>query len=305
MNLYFRMCKPFMSGETIQLDALHFIPGNFLFDNYSSNEKFKIKNWSNIEKRVVEIKDFCDDSGRFIFDLSDLEKHKMTEKEIIDLIKQDNGNIFVDITAIPEKNIDSLIYGKNKDRIWICPLQAILENIIDHPFLECRFEYNDCFAKIDTNYIYGKEIVTLHNGWINFVYSPNSYYITRIQKGNAEQYIYLYTGNEYLIHNNNFKNILDVFYYNFEFQEGTYLINIFDKNFYNYNEKNISEYYEIVDEKLVITNKGISVNKISDEAISPYVVNDYCQFRRLPRPEIDKILSVFKPEFDIDESEQK
>jgi|GEM_PF-2690148 len=88
MNFYFRLCKPFMAGESIELSSFSFMQGDFFFDTYESSGNYKIKNWSNSLKAISKIENFCDDYGHFIFDISDLKKHKISEQKLNRVLKK-------------------------------------------------------------------------------------------------------------------------------------------------------------------------------------------------------------------------
>ncbi len=149
---------------------------------------------------------------------------------------------------------------------------------------------------MDTAYV----IYDMINGHGCF-WGATSCYVTKIQKDNEEQYIYLCTWN-----NDPKSECIDfcsggVNYEFTEFQNGTYLINIFDTNSYVYkkrkNGKDISEYFN----GCTVTNKGIAINKISNDAISLEKVEYYYRNKELTKPEaVKKILSVFNPEFEIE-----
>ena len=130
-------------------------------------------------------------------------------------------------------------------------------------------------------------------------------WVTKIKKDNEYQYIYIYTRCSYIPFGCEWG--ISISYEFSEFQKGTFLVDIYGTDSYvskKYkNGEDISEYYNY---PCTITHKGVSINKISDEAISLEIIEHYFKNKDLPRPEaIVKILSVFKPEFDIYNFEQE
>jgi hypothetical protein len=227
----------------------------------------------------------------------------------------------VDIKQYFEKNIDSLgYYNRNvcdlllNQNLYIYPLYGyfgigwVYDEHLDIFQNHAEFCYMDVFkSPFYDNIRVDNNTDICYWDKLKFICAMPKCWVTTIQKNDEYQYIYIYTRSSDTYYN----SYCRVTYEFFEFQKGTYLIDYYDPDSYvnkkNKNGEDISEYYDTeCCDYYIIKSKGISVNKISDEAISLEIIEHYFKNKELPRPEaVEKILSVFKPEFDIDEYEQE
>ena len=150
-------------------------------------------------------------------------------------------------------------------------------------------------------------IPVLADGWVNFSFHRQTYYVTHLKTANANQYIYIFTGGNEpqfeKIDDTTLKKISlteNILYKNLTFKPGTYLINLYDLQSRLHKKiqrgKDISAYVTVASENsLVIDNKGVKIHKISSTPVSPADIVKYYQNKDLKRPQVvKKLLAVFE-----------
>ncbi|WP_306350665.1 hypothetical protein [Flavobacterium sp. '19STA2R22 D10 B1'] len=196
--------------------------------------------------------------GSIHVDVTFLLKNEITnpvknKKDLEPLLLQEKISIFPAYASIgvSKMHSDSLIIGYSTDPIFIMFEEKNLPN---------------------TN----ENSVGLRDGWVNFSYLNNNYYVTKLVQNGVEMMLYLYTG----VSDSFFKNkqpnleITNVYYDKIKFNPGTYVIDLHNKDSFVSKklEKNedVSNYYNIgMDGYLVIKNEAIILSKVSNTVISP------------------------------------
>lgn len=205
-----------------------------------------------------------------------------TEKEMKDILIKQNISIFPAYATVSSI--------KNKDK----------ETRITYSKDEASVKFSESnFLDLDDHYS-----ASLYDGWINFNYNTNNYNVSKISKDGKEMIIYFYVGPIWdksklpiVIKNNIIDDLYWIIYPDIEFNQGTYLINIFDVSIGN--DENLincfSDYYEFLKSAVVIKNKAIVKNKLTDKIILPEELSPLLKNKKLKgSQEVEKILSVFE-----------
>lgn len=214
--------------------------------------------------------------GRIHFDLTKFDKNDslliIPEKNMIKQLN-DNGKSKININ-VGRINSESEIYENLKNNIDnsnIVHLDKDHEPCIGNQTTDCR------------RYFLG--------GSVNFNYNANAMHVSLIKLDDKVMYIYMFTGTREQRKRHGFNEITNVFFDDFEFIEGTFLVNLNDMS----PESSISDYYVLSNSSLTVKNKGLNVSKISSAPISPEELDKFCNNPKLKQSKtIKKILSVFK-----------
>lgn len=220
------------------------------------------------------------------------------------------GRIHFDLTQfsksdslliIPEKNMMKQVNDDEKSKIninvgWINSESEIYKSWKDNSnnsnIVLLDKHHESCIMDQITNcksYFSG--------GSVNFSYNANAMHVSLIKLNGKEMYIYLYTGTYEQRNENGFMEVTNVFFDDFEFVEGTFLINLYNENpsVSKYRKNKTTDYYELSLNTLIVKNKVLKISNVSSTPISPEEINKFCDNFELKRPKaIKKILSVFK-----------
>lgn len=209
-----------------------------------------------------------------------------------DLTKFDKND---NLSIIPEKNMIKQLNDNAKSKIninigWINSESEIYENLKDN-------SDNSNIVHLDKDHepCIGDQVTTCRRyffgGSVNFHYNANAMHVSLIKLNDKLMYIYMFTGIPEQRIKHGLSEITDVFFDDFEFVEGTFLINLSDKNL----KSSISDYYVLSNSSLIVKNKGLNVSKLSSATISPEELDKFCNNPNLKQSKtIKNILSVFK-----------